>query len=85
MGRVSHSVPYLGTLFGLVVGPLQAVVLVGAGVALIVWSHGRGPELPPDPGAQRRGRGRRARVGRVRAAAAAVALVGTGAVALVTV
>lgn len=54
VGRVSLSVPYLGTVFGLVVGPLQAVVLVGAGVALIVWSHGRGPELPPDPGAQRR-------------------------------
>lgn len=85
VGRVSRSVPYLGTWFELFVGPVQAIVLVVAGVALVAWSYGRGPELPPDSGAQRPRRGRHTRVGGVRAAAAAVALVGAGAAALVTV
>jgi hypothetical protein len=83
VGRVSRTVPYLGTLFGLLVGPVQAIVLVVAGVALVAWSYGDRPELPPDPGARQRRRGRHSRVAGVRAAAAAVALVGAGAAALV--
>ena len=85
VGRVTRSVPYLGRVFEVLVGPVQAIVLVVAGSALVAWSYGSGPELPPDSRARRWRRGRRTRVAGAGAAAAAVAVVGAGAVAVALV
>jgi hypothetical protein len=54
--RVSHSVPYLGVPFSLLVGPIQAVLLVLNGVLLVGLSESRRHNDPPRPPAQGRRR-----------------------------
>jgi hypothetical protein len=75
--RVGPSVPYLGIPFSLLVGPIQAVLLVLNGVLLVGFSESRRHTDPPQPPAQgRRKDSSRAKLRVAAPAAAAVAMTG---------
>ncbi|MGQ0823552.1 MAG: hypothetical protein ACT4OX_00740 [Actinomycetota bacterium] len=69
--RVTRVVPHAGWVFGLLVGPIQAIFLVANGILLIALSQRR-PHDPPPPATQASGRRSRSSRPRLRVAAAAI-------------